>query len=104
MMGTTPCQNHLFIEDESQNFDEMRSVAEFEPRAGSISQFLQLFSPILKNGSFCKAVVPIIAYLFHDKLDWPGPDGLWQGGEANPAQEAGGVALVVEVYHRAPRR
>ena len=29
---------------------------EFEPRAGAISQFLQLFSLILKNGSFCKAV------------------------------------------------
>ena len=29
---------------------------EFEPRAGAILQFLQLFSLILKNGSFCKAV------------------------------------------------
>ena len=50
------------------------------------------------------ADVNIIAYLLHDKLDWPGSDGLWQGSEADPAQEAGGVALVVEVYHRAPRR
>ena len=29
---------------------------EFEPRAGAIPQFLQMFSLILKNGSFCKAV------------------------------------------------
>ena len=53
----TPLQNHLFIEDERQNFDEMRSVASTSPtRGGAISQFLQLFSLILKNGSFCKAV------------------------------------------------
>ena len=28
---TTPLQNHLFIEDESQNFDEMRSVGSSSP-------------------------------------------------------------------------
>ena len=37
----------------------MRVGREFEPRAGAISQFLQLFSLILKNSSFCKAVVVI---------------------------------------------
>ena len=42
-------------------------------------------------------------YLLHDELNRPGTDGLGQGGEADPAQEAGRVALVVEVYHRAPR-
>ena len=39
---------------------------EFEPRAGAISQFLQLLSRLLKNGSFCKAVVESQ----HEKCQW----------------------------------
>ena len=35
----TPLQNHLFIEDESQNFDEMRSVASSSPARGRFRNF-----------------------------------------------------------------
>jgi len=35
----TPLQNHLFIEDESQNFDEMRSVASSNPAQGRFRNF-----------------------------------------------------------------
>ena len=35
----TPLQNHLFIEDESQNFDEMRSVASSSPARGRFCNF-----------------------------------------------------------------
>ena len=36
---TTPLQNHLFIEDESQNFDEMRSVGSSSPARGRFRNF-----------------------------------------------------------------
>ena len=35
----TPCQNHLYIEDESQNFDEMRVVGSSSPARGRFRNF-----------------------------------------------------------------
>ena len=35
----TTCQNHLYIKDESQNFDEMRSVASLSPARGQFCKF-----------------------------------------------------------------
>ena len=42
---STPCQNHLYIEDESQNFDEMRAVGSSSPRGGDFAIFQLLISP-----------------------------------------------------------
>ena len=36
---STPCQNHLYIEDESQNFDEMRAVGSSSPARGRFRNF-----------------------------------------------------------------
>ena len=38
-LGGTPLQNHLYIEDESQNFDEMRAVASSSPARGELRNF-----------------------------------------------------------------
>ena len=35
----TTCQNHLYIKDESQNFDDMRSVASSSPARGRFRNF-----------------------------------------------------------------
>ena len=53
---TTGWQNEPYIEDVSQSFDEMLSIASLSParRAGTISQFHNFWPPFYVYGSICR--------------------------------------------------
>ena len=58
--GTTPCQNHLYIEDESQNFDEMRAVGSSSPARGRFRNFSTFVLASSSTDDFCTGYADLI--------------------------------------------